>query len=86
MAEIPSTGPTIKEQVDGVIAERIRPAIQRDGGDIELVDVDEKGVVSVRLRGACSGCPGARMTLKMGVERLLKQVIPQVTEVVCVQP
>jgi Fe-S cluster biogenesis protein NfuA len=86
MADTPNTGPSIREQVDGVIAERIRPAIQRDGGDIELVDVDEKGVVSVRLRGACSGCPGARMTLKMGVERLLKQVIPQVTEVVCVQP
>jgi Fe-S cluster biogenesis protein NfuA len=86
MAETPNTGPTVKEQVAGVIDERIRPAIQRDGGDIELVDVNEQGIVSVRLRGACSGCPGARMTLKMGVERLLKQVIPQVTEVVCVQP
>jgi Fe-S cluster biogenesis protein NfuA len=86
MAETPNTGPTIKEQVNGVIAERIRPALQRDGGDIELVDVNEQGVVSVRLRGACSGCPGAQMTLKMGVERMLKQMIPQVTEVVCVQP
>ncbi|HVP12274.1 MAG TPA: NifU family protein [Phycisphaerae bacterium] len=76
----------MREQVAGVIDARIRPAIQQDGGDIELVDVNEQGIVSVRLRGACSGCPGARMTLKMGVERLLKQVCPQVTEVVCVQP
>jgi len=85
MAETPSAGGSVKEQVADLIAARIRPAIQMDGGDIELVDVNERGVVSVRLRGACAGCPGARMTLKMGVERTLKQVIPQVTEVVCVQ-
>ncbi|MDP8257083.1 MAG: NifU family protein [Candidatus Alcyoniella australis] len=73
----------MKEKVQSVI-ERIRPFLQRDGGDIELVDVDEQGVVSVRLRGACHGCPGAQMTLKMGVERTLKEEIPEVKEVVAV--
>lgn len=67
----------MKEQVQRVIDE-IRPNLQADGGDIELVDVTNDGVVKVRLRGACSGCPGAAMTLKMGVERLLKQRIPEV--------
>ena len=69
-----------KEDVQSVI-EEIRPNLQADGGDIELVDVTEDGVVKVRLRGACSGCPGAAMTLKMGVERLLKKRIPEVTSV-----
>ena len=68
----------MKEQVQEVINE-IRPNLQADGGDIDLVDVTEDGIVKVRLRGACSGCPGAAMTLKMGVERILKQRIPQVS-------
>ena len=59
----------------------IRPSLQADGGDIELVDVTDDGVVKVRLRGACSGCPGAAMTLKMGVERILKSKIPEVKSV-----
>ncbi len=72
----------MKDKVQGVI-ETIRPALQADGGDIELVNVDEStGKVSVRLQGACKGCPGATMTLKMGVERRLKQEIPEVSEVV----
>ncbi len=67
------------------IIEQIRPMLQADGGDIELVSVDEAtGVVSVRLQGACKGCPGAQMTLKMGVERHLKEKVPEVTEVVAV--
>lgn len=70
----------MKEKVQQVINE-IRPNLQADGGDIELVDVTEDGVVKVRLRGACSGCPGAAMTLKMGVERVLKSRIPQVQRV-----
>ena len=73
----------IKDQVSSVI-EQIRPRLQADGGDIELVGVDDQGVVKVRLQGACAGCPGAQMTLKMGVERMLKENIPQVTEVVAV--
>ena len=68
---------SVKEVID-----HIRPMLQADGGDIELVGVDEEtGVVSVRLQGACKGCPGAQMTLKMGVERHLKEKVPEVTEV-----
>lgn len=75
---------SVTERVQGVI-QRIRPLLQADGGDIELVKFDEStGVVSVRLRGACSGCPGAAMTLKMGVERHMKERVPEVKEVVAV--
>jgi len=70
----------MKEKVQAVI-EEIRPNLQADGGDIELIDVTKDGVVKVRLQGACHGCPGAAMTLKMGVERLLKSKIPEVTAV-----
>jgi Fe-S cluster biogenesis protein NfuA len=76
---------TMTEQVRGVIDE-IRPFLQRDGGDIRLVDVDEStGTVSVQLQGHCSGCPHAAMTLKMGVERHLKQHVPTVKQVVAVK-
>jgi Fe-S cluster biogenesis protein NfuA len=64
------------------VIEELRPMLQRDGGDIELVEVDEDGTVKVRLQGACRGCPGARMTLKMGVQRRLQQVVPEVKDVV----
>lgn len=70
----------MKERVQSVINE-IRPNLQADGGDIELVDITEDNVVQVRLQGACRGCPGAVMTLKMGVERLLKERIPEVKSV-----
>jgi len=76
---------SIRDRVAGVI-DAIRPALQADGGDIELIDVDTEGVVSVRLQGACSGCPSAQMTLKMGVERMLKQKVPEVSRVVSVRP
>ena len=66
------------------VIDTIRPMLQNDGGDIELVGVDADKTVRVRLQGACRGCPGARMTLKMGVERLLKQKISDVKEVVAV--
>jgi len=71
-------------QVKEVI-ESIRPMLQNDGGDIELVGIDEDKSVRVRLQGACRGCPGAQMTLKMGVERLLKERVPDVKEVVAVK-
>lgn len=74
---------TFDDKVAEVI-ETIRPMLQNDGGDIELVGVDEDKTVRVRLQGACSGCPGAAMTLKMGVERLLQQKLPDVKEVVAV--
>jgi Fe-S cluster biogenesis protein NfuA len=74
---------SLKARVAQII-DRIRPAVQGDGGDIELVDVDENGRVSVRLHGACIGCPSSTMTLKFGIERNLKESIPEVSEVVCV--
>ncbi len=74
-------GQSLHDRVSAVI-EKIRPVIQMDGGDIRLVEVNDQGVVTVRLQGACVGCPGSRMTLKMGVERHLRQHVPEVTEVV----
>jgi len=71
----------MREKVEKVI-EEIRPMLRMDGGDIELVDVSDDGVVKVRLQGACAGCPGATMTLKFGVEKMLKEKIPEVTAVV----
>jgi Fe-S cluster biogenesis protein NfuA len=71
------------QQVADIIRQ-LRPAVQGDGGDIELVDITPEGVVRVRLHGACIGCPSAAMTLKMGVEATLKKHLPQVREVVCV--
>ncbi len=62
---------------------KIRPALQADGGDIELVGVKD-GIVSVKLQGHCAGCPMSTMTIKNGVERLLKQQIPEVKEVIAV--
>ncbi len=64
------------------VCDKIRPMLQADGGDLELVDVDDEGVVSVRLRGACVGCPSASVTLTLGVERHLKEQIPEVKRVV----
>ena len=72
----------MKEKVEAAL-EKIRPALQADGGDVELVDVND-GVVSLRLTGACSGCPMATMTLKMGIERILTEQVPEVKEVVAV--
>ena len=77
------TNNPLKDSVAKVI-DTIRPMLQADGGDIELVAVDEAGKVSVRLQGACKGCPSAHITLKMGVERHLKAHVPGVTEVVAV--
>lgn len=71
----------MKEQVQEVL-NLVRPALQADGGDVELVDVTDEGVVSVRLTGACGSCPMSTMTLKMGIEKTLKEKLPQVTEVV----
>ncbi len=74
---------SFRQQVEDIIG-TIRPRLQQDGGDIELVDIDADNTVKVRLQGACRGCPGAAMTLKMGVERYLKQQIPEVKQVVAV--
>ncbi|HEB72753.1 MAG TPA: NifU family protein [Nitrospirae bacterium] len=61
--------------------DEIRPALQADGGNVEFVDFNDEGVVLVRLQGACSGCPSASMTLKMGIEKTLKEKVPGVTSV-----
>jgi Fe-S cluster biogenesis protein NfuA len=79
-----SEGVTIMREKVKAILDDVRPALQADGGDVELIDVDDQGVVKVRLQGACSGCPMASMTLKNGIERALKEAIPQVKEVVAV--
>ena len=78
------TEKSFNDQVAEVI-EMVRPALQGHGGDVELVGIDEDKTVKVRLQGACQGCPGAAMTMKMGIERILKEKVPEVKEVVAVQ-
>ena len=72
----------MKERVAKVI-ERIRPAVQQDGGDIELVDV-ENGLVKLRLVGSCAGCPSSMMTLKAGIEETVKREVPEIQQVIAV--
>ncbi len=72
----------MKEKIQMAI-DRVRPALQADGGDVELVEVKD-GVVSVRLTGACGGCPMASMTLKDGIERAIREEVPEVKEVIAV--
>jgi Fe-S cluster biogenesis protein NfuA len=73
----------MKEKVEEAL-KGIRPYLQADGGDVELVEVGEDGIVKVRLTGACKGCPMSQMTLQMGVEKNLKEKIPEVKKVVAV--
>ena len=85
MSDSPDTASSFHDSVAAVIQE-IRPLLQGDGGDIELVETDEAtGIVSVRLQGACRGCPSAQQTLKLGVERHLIEKVPTVKEVVPVE-
>ncbi|OQX92992.1 MAG: hypothetical protein B6D58_00055 [candidate division Zixibacteria bacterium 4484_95] len=70
----------MKEKVQKAL-DKIRPMLQADGGDCELIDVSVDGVVKVKLTGACQGCPMSEMTLKMGIERQLKSMVPEVKEV-----
>ena len=72
----------MKGKIEAVLAQ-IRPALQSDGGDVELVDVNE-GVVRLKLKGACAGCPMATMTLRHGIEQVLKEKVPEVKEVIAV--
>jgi Fe-S cluster biogenesis protein NfuA len=71
----------LEEQVKTAL-EDVRPSLQADGGDVEFVSIADDGTVSVKLTGACGGCPMAQMTLKMGIENYLKKEVPQVTAVV----
>ena len=70
----------MKEKVEQALS-KIRPVLQADGGDVELVEVGPDGIVKVRLRGACGGCPMSQLTLKMGIERTLKKEVPEVKAV-----
>jgi len=72
----------MQEKVEAAL-DKIRPALMRDGGNVELVEVND-GTVKVKLTGACAGCPMSTITLKMGVEKVLKEEIPEITEVVAV--
>jgi Fe-S cluster biogenesis protein NfuA len=72
---------TLKERVE-VALEKVRPVLQADGGNVELVEVTPDGIVKVKLTGACYGCPMSQMTLKMGIGRMLKKEIPEVKDVV----
>ena len=76
-------GSSLQERVEKIL-NLIRPSVQSDGGDVELVDITDEGVVRVRFVGACVDCPSSQMTLKMGIERNLKQHVPEVTAVVSV--
>ncbi|HEA84336.1 MAG: NifU family protein [Thermodesulfobacterium sp.] len=73
----------LREDVEKAL-EKVRPYLQADGGDVELVEVTEDGVVKVKLKGACGSCPMSQMTLKMGIEKYLKREVPEITEVVAV--
>ena len=73
----------MKERVQAAL-DKVRPALKADGGDVQLIDVTADGVVKVRLTGACGGCPMSQMTLKMGIENVIKQDVPEVKEVVAV--
>jgi Fe-S cluster biogenesis protein NfuA len=81
VATPPAETPSLRDRVQNVL-NLIRPAVQADGGDIELVDVTPDGVVQIRFHGACHGCPSSTMTLHMGIERNLREKVPEVTQVV----
>jgi len=72
---------TLKEKVEDALKE-VRPMLEADGGDVELVNVTDDGKVTLRLTGACGSCPMSQMTLKMGVERIIKKKVPEIKEVI----
>ena len=71
---------TLREKIESAL-EKVRPSLKADGGDVQLVDVDDDGVVKVMLQGSCAGCPMSQMTLKAGIERILKRDIAEVKSV-----
>lgn len=77
----PSQPLSLFDRVEQVLA-RIRPAVQSDGGDVELVEVTKEGVAKIRMHGACVGCPSSTMTLKLGIERNVCEKVPEVVSVV----
>ncbi len=77
-------GLPVEERV-AIVIDRIRPAVQNDGGDIELVEVTDDGVVRIRMHGACVGCPSSNMTLRLGIEQNLKTYVPEITGVEAIE-
>jgi len=73
----------MKEKVEAAL-NKIRPSLRADGGDVELVEVSSDGIVKVRLTGACGGCPMSQMTMKMGIEKIIKGEVPGIKEVIAV--
>ncbi len=73
----------MREKVEAAL-NKIRPMLQADGGNVELVDVSPDGVVKVKLKGACGGCPMSQMTLKAGIEKTIKEDVPEIKEVISV--
>jgi Fe-S cluster biogenesis protein NfuA len=73
----------MKEQVEKAL-EKVRPMLQADGGNVTLIDVSDDGVVKLKLTGTCGCCPMSQMTLKMGIEKILKQEVPQIKEVLAI--
>lgn len=73
----------MKERIEGAL-NKIRPALMADGGNVELIGVESDGTVKVKLTGACGGCPMSQMTLKQGVERVIKEEVPEVKEVISI--
>lgn len=71
---------TLKEKVEAAL-QKVRPSLQNDGGDVELIDISDDGIVKVKLTGACGSCPMSQMTLKMGIEKILKQNVPEIKSV-----
>ena len=82
-ATTPPQAGSLRQRVQEVL-NLIRPSVQADGGDIELIDITPAGVVQVRFHGACQGCPSSHMTLHMGIERNLRDRVPEVTDVIAV--
>lgn len=76
----PANPPSLFDRVEHVLS-RIRPAIQSDGGDVELVEITKEGVAKIRMHGACVGCPSSTMTLKLGIERNVREKVPEIVAV-----
>jgi Fe-S cluster biogenesis protein NfuA len=73
----------MKEKIEAAL-NKVRPQLRMDGGDVQLIEASEDGVVKVKLTGACGGCPMSQLTLKMGIERILKKEVPGIKEVIAV--
>jgi len=80
----PGEGVSVSERV-AMVLDRIRPSVQNDGGDIELIEITDAGVVRIRMHGACVGCPSSNMTLRLGIEQNLKTYVPEVTGVEAIE-